>query len=72
MAMDVPTNRETEEPDEDDDSTGALGFASTESAQSALEPTILDRIPRLHILYLGACAGSLATGLLLLLIVTLA
>jgi hypothetical protein len=68
MAMDVPTNSDTEEPEDTDDTTGVLGFAGRESAKSALEPTILDRVPKKHILYIGFLSGSLSTTLLALLI----
>lgn len=68
MAMDVPTNQDTEEPDENDEPGGALGFASTESAKSALEPTVLDRIPRLNLLLIGFALGNATTALIAILV----
>jgi hypothetical protein len=68
MAMDVPTQDDTEEPESDDDSNSALGFAGTESAKSSLEPTVLDRIPRLHLLLIGFALGNATTALLALLV----
>lgn len=68
MAMDVPTTRDTEEPEETDEQNGALSFASTESAKSELEPTVLDRVPRLHILLIGIATGSTATAACILLV----
>lgn len=60
MAMDVPTSRETEDPDEEP-TTSALGFASTEAAESQSTTSIIDRIPRRHLLALGFGLGSIST-----------